>query len=104
RITEKLLANADRCQDASTHFRDAADLGMIALRGGPFPAAALTKARDAYGEDVDRKLTWALTALADSDCLAATATALGMAVSLLDAAMTALRREASAARRGVDPS
>jgi hypothetical protein len=56
RITEKLLANADRCQDRSTAYRDAIDLGMLGLHRGPFLDAALAKAELAYGDGVMVKL------------------------------------------------
>lgn len=78
RVTEKLLANADRCQDSATHYRDAIDLGMLALRRGPLPAAAFEKAHSAYGDDIMRKLAWALDRLADPATADAAATALGM--------------------------
>jgi hypothetical protein len=90
RIAEKLLANADRCQDPSTQFRDAADLGMLALRRGPFPIGAFDKARAAYGADVDLKLEWALAALADPERQMAAATGLGMDAIVLGDALTAL--------------
>lgn len=93
RVAEKLLANADRCRDAATRFRDAADLGMLALRLGPFPTHAFTKARHAYGEDIDHKLAWALAALAAPARAQATAAALGMDSPTLAAALDALRRE-----------
>lgn len=94
RIAEKLLANADRCQDPSTQFRDAADLGMLALRRGAFPAAAFDKARAAYGVDVALKLEWALAALADPGRQMAAANGLGMDALLLRDAITALGQAA----------
>ncbi len=96
RIAEKLLANADRCQDASTQFRDVADLGMLAWHRGPFPDAAFAKAEAAYGADITRKLTWALAALADPARMEATAAGLGMDAATLTGAVSALRREAEA--------
>jgi hypothetical protein len=96
RIAEKLLANADRCQDASTQFRDAADLGMLAWRRGPFPDAAFAKAEAAYGEDIAGKLAWVLAALADPARIAATAAGLGMDSATLTSAIAALRQEAEA--------
>jgi Nucleotidyl transferase AbiEii toxin, Type IV TA system len=94
RVAEKLLANADRCQDLSTHFRDAADLGMLALHRHPLPETAFRKARAAYGDDVPHKLDWALAALADLDRLTETSIALGMDSATLTAAVTALDGEA----------
>jgi hypothetical protein len=95
RVAEKLLANADRCQDSSTHFRDAADLGMLALRRAPLPVSGFRKAQSAYGDDVLHKLDWALSALGDLDRLAETAVALGMDTATLAAALTALGSEAN---------
>jgi hypothetical protein len=93
RIAEKLLANADRCQDRSTAYRDAIDLGMLALHRGPFPDAALTKAELAYGEDVVRKLEWVLERLADAEERGHASVALGMDSLLVDAAARALSSE-----------
>ena len=94
RVAEKLLANADRCQDPSTHFRDAADLGMLALHRTPLPASGFRKAQTAYGDDLLHKLDWALATLADLDRLTETAVALGMDTATLTAAITAFRAEA----------
>jgi Nucleotidyl transferase AbiEii toxin, Type IV TA system len=90
RVAEKLLANADRCQDPSTHFRDAVDLGMLALRQGPLPERAFHKARAAYGDDVMRKLDWVRAQLATPDRRNETAIALGMDSATLAVAATAL--------------
>lgn len=92
RVAEKLLANADRCQDTSTQFRDVADLAMLAWRCAPLPEVAFAKATAAYGEDVARKLTWALAALADPARIAATAAGLGMDAATLTNAFAALRK------------
>lgn len=94
RIAEKLLANADRCQDRATLFRDAVDLGMIALRLGAFPRQAFDKARHAYGSDINAKLTWAAGQLSAMDVRNQTADGLGMDRALLAEAMTALAGEA----------
>ncbi|HEX3573110.1 MAG TPA: nucleotidyl transferase AbiEii/AbiGii toxin family protein [Rhodopila sp.] len=93
RIAETLLANADRCQDQSTAYRDAIDLGMLALRRGPFPEASRLKAEHAYGDDVGRKLAWALERLSHGDVARRAATSLGMDTALLAAAARALTDE-----------
>ena len=93
RITEKMLANADRCQDRSTAYRDAIDLGMLALHRGPFPDTALAKAELAYGDDVIAKLRWVLEQLADAGERRHSSEALGMDPSLLEAAARALAAE-----------
>jgi hypothetical protein len=46
---EKLLANADRWDDASVLYRDAIDLAMMIDQWGPIPDAAIAKAQAAYG-------------------------------------------------------
>jgi hypothetical protein len=93
RVAEKMLANADRCQDRSTAYRDAIDLGMVALRLGGFPAAAQAKAELAYGDDVVGKLEWVLGRLAESGERDFAAAALGMDLALIDAAVQALAVE-----------
>jgi len=63
---EKLLANADRCLDRSVAYRDAIDLGYLALAdGGRFSEAAIAKAEAAYGDDIRRKALIAFERLAD---------------------------------------
>jgi hypothetical protein len=99
RIAEKMLANADRCQDRSTAYRDAIDLGMLALRRGPFPHAALAKAELAYGDDVLGKLRWVLDRLGEAEERRHASEALGMDPSLLDAAARALAAEFPASGR-----
>lgn len=93
RVTEKMLANADRCQDRATSYRDAIDLGMLTWRLGPFPASAVAKAEHAYGEDVRRKLVWVLERLATDDERLFAATTLGMDPVMLAGAVDALRIE-----------
>lgn len=93
RITEKMLANADRCQDRSTSYRDAIDLGMLAHHRGPFPDAALAKAERAYGEDVVRKLEWVLDQLSDPEERRHASAALGMDSLVFDTAVSALAAE-----------
>jgi hypothetical protein len=94
-----MLANADRCQDRSTAYRDAIDLGMLALRRGPFPHAALAKAELAYGDDVLGKLRWVLDRLGEAEERRHASEALGMDPSLLDAAARALAAEFPASGR-----
>ncbi len=60
-FAEKFLANADRGLDASTLSRDAVDLAfMIAAWPGAEAIRGLELARDAYGTEVDRKLSSAV--------------------------------------------
>jgi hypothetical protein len=101
RITEKLLANADRGQDRSTAYRDAIDLGMLALHRGPFPDTAMTKAEHAYGDDVVRKLEWVLARLADVDERRHASAALGMKPRLFEAAARTLLGEFLCLRPGL---
>ena len=100
RIAEKMLANADRCQDRSTACRDAVDLGMLALYRGPFPEASLEKAEHAYGDEVVQKISWVLERLSDDEERGRAATSLGMDRSLLDAAVRALAGEFRCLRPG----
>lgn len=100
RITEKLLANADRGQDRATAYRDVIDLGMLALHRGPFPGAALAKAEQAYGADVALKLEWVLKRLTGADERRHASAALGMEPSLLDAAVCAILGEFRRLRPG----
>ena len=100
RIAEKLLANADRGQDRATAYRDAIDLGMLALYRGPFPGTALAKAEHAYGDDVASKLVWALERLANADESRHASVALGMALPLFEAAARALLGEFRCLRPG----
>jgi hypothetical protein len=90
RIVEKMLANADRCQDRATAYRDAVDLGMLALHRGPFPEVSLKKAEQAYGNDVDQKLLRVMERLSDAEERLHASSTLGMEPALLDAAVRAL--------------
>jgi hypothetical protein len=63
---------------------------MLALRQGPLPEAAVSKALAAYGDDVMRKLEWVRAALADPHRRNETAIALGMDGATLTAAINAL--------------
>ena len=65
-FTEKLLANADRCMDRSVAYRDAIDIGMLIAEHAEIPQSALTKAREAYGDDIERKLIWSATRLREA--------------------------------------
>lgn len=51
-FAEKLLANADRWNDAGVLSRDILDLSMMISRWGPIPAAAWVIAEGAYGDTV----------------------------------------------------
>jgi hypothetical protein len=104
RIAEKLLANADRCQDRSTAYRDAADLGMLALYRGPFPESALLKAEHAYGDEVGRKIAWVLERLSHAGERRIVSSALGMDAGLLHAAARALSGEFRCLRPGWFPA
>jgi len=104
RIAEKMLDNADRCQDRATAYRDAIDLGMLALYRGPFPAAALVKAEHAYGDDVGRKLMWVLDRLSLAEERRGASATLGMDARLLDAAVGALAGELRCLQPSAFPS
>ncbi|MCC2608915.1 nucleotidyl transferase AbiEii/AbiGii toxin family protein [Neorhizobium petrolearium] len=92
-VTEKLLANADRCQDRSVAYRDAFDLGMLMERHGPFPAQAVDKARMAYGTDIQRKLAWVVDRLQDDGERDMAADVLTMQRDIASRAISFLRDE-----------
>lgn len=92
---EKLLANADRGCDRASVYRDAIDLGMIALRRGGIPDSARDKAEQAYGEEVPRVLRWVLERLADPAEARHAVQSLGMARGDVAAARDALQAEAA---------
>jgi hypothetical protein len=94
-FAEKLLANADRCQDRSVASRDAIDLGMLIRGRGPIPAEAVTKAEAAYGPDIRDKLRWIVAAMANANALARAAATLEMPLSLAQDAMAAVAAEAA---------
>jgi hypothetical protein len=92
-FAEKLLANADRCQDRAVAYRNAIDLGMLLMGYGPFPQSAVRKATEAYGSDIERKIGWVLTKLDEAE-LAQAADALQMDDALAVRAIDALRNDA----------
>ena len=65
-FAETMLANSDRGKDSSACYRDALDLGMLALRyGGAIPTQALAKAEAAYGTSIRRDAEWVVNHLAE---------------------------------------
>ncbi|WP_343221556.1 nucleotidyl transferase AbiEii/AbiGii toxin family protein [Mesorhizobium silamurunense] len=92
-FAEKLLANADRCQDRATAYRDAFDLGMLVKAYGKIPADALGKAQAAYGADIQRKVAWVVNRLQDKGELRDAAQALQMDAEAATDAISVLRRE-----------
>lgn len=70
---EKLLANADRGLDRSTMSRDIIDLSMMIDHWGSIPDQAWKKAREAYGEHVDKMYQTSCDLICDRrylmDCL-----------------------------------
>ena len=94
-FAEKLLANADRCQDRAVAYRDAFDLGMLVKAYGKIPTEALDKAQTAYGLDVERKVVWVIDKLRDKGELRAAADVLQMDVAVGTDAISALRKEAA---------
>ncbi|TIU86629.1 MAG: nucleotidyl transferase AbiEii/AbiGii toxin family protein [Mesorhizobium sp.] len=94
-FAEKLLANADRCQDRAVAYRDAFDLGMLVKAYGQIPTEALDKAQAAYGPDIHRKVIWVVDKLRDKDELRDAANILQMDVAVGTDAISALRAEAT---------
>jgi hypothetical protein len=92
-FAEKLLANADRCQDRSTACRDALDLGILVLRNSGIPGESVSKAELAYGSDIGRKVRWVTDHLLSAKELGQAAAALSMDLALAGDAIAALRNE-----------
>ncbi|TPN01535.1 nucleotidyl transferase AbiEii/AbiGii toxin family protein [Mesorhizobium sp. B2-1-3A] len=92
-FAEKLLANADRCQDRATAYRDAIDLGILIGIHGKIPTEALGKAQTAYGTDIQNKVAWVANKLQDRDELHNAAEVLQMDPGLATEAISALRDE-----------
>ncbi len=92
-VTEKLLANADRCQDRSVAYRDAFDLGMMIEHFCALPSELIEKAKADYGSDVEQKLGWITDRLEDDAERRAAADALEMEDATASLAVSALRRE-----------
>ncbi|MET3134798.1 hypothetical protein AAKU55_005100 [Oxalobacteraceae bacterium GrIS 1.11] len=59
-FAEKLLANADRGGDKSTMSRDMIDTAMMMQAWGLIPPESLSKARQAYGQSIDRSYSKSL--------------------------------------------
>jgi hypothetical protein len=90
-FAEKLLANADRCQDRATAYRDAIDLGILIGIYGEIPTEALGKAQGAYGADIQNKVAWVANKLQDRDELRNAAEILQMDPDVAIKAISALR-------------
>lgn len=93
-FAEKLLANADRCQDRATAYRDAIDLGILIDAYGEVPVEALGKAQTAYGPDIQHKVAWVVNKLQDKDLLRNAADVLQMDPNIAINALSTLRDEA----------
>lgn len=92
-FAEKLLANADRCMDRSTAYRDAFDLGRLVEANGSIPDDALSKARAAYGDDIERKAVWVVNKLCDRDEVRYASEALQMNTEVAAKAIASLRED-----------
>ena len=92
-MAEKLLANADRCQDRAVAYRDAIDLGMLVEHYGSIPDKAIDKTKIAYGEDIGRKAAWVTERLTDTAELSYATDALLMEPIDAARAAAALSRE-----------
>ncbi|MEP6566167.1 MAG: nucleotidyl transferase AbiEii/AbiGii toxin family protein [Mesorhizobium sp.] len=92
-FAEKLLANADRCQDRATAYRDAVDLGMLVDAYEEIPIDALGKAQTAYGPDIQHKVAWVVNRLRDRQELQNAAEVLQMDIGAAVGAISTLRNE-----------
>ncbi|HRI62691.1 MAG TPA: nucleotidyl transferase AbiEii/AbiGii toxin family protein [Polyangium sp.] len=68
-VATKLIANDDRFREESALARDVIDLIMLEHELGELPAAGWAKARQAYGESIDRIYYRALQRLRDDSAL-----------------------------------
>lgn len=68
-FAEKLLANADRWNDAGVLSRDILDLSMMISRWGPIPAAAWVIAEGAYGDTVRKAYDKAVERISNPEWL-----------------------------------
>lgn len=68
-LAEKLLANADRWNDAAVLSRDILDLSMMMSRWGPIPDAAWAIAEGAYGDSVRKSFLKAVERIRNPDWL-----------------------------------
>lgn len=93
-FAEKLLANADRCQDRAVAYRDVIDLGVLVLNHCEVPIVAVEKAEAAYGSDIGRKVQWVANHLVSArDEVAWAAGVLRMDVAYAAKAIAAARDE-----------
>ncbi len=90
-FAEKLLANADRCQDRAVAYRDAIDLGRLVEAHGSIPDDAIEISEAAYGHDIARKLTWVLNRLQRPEELRHAAQSLDMDLDTARSSIHALR-------------
>ncbi len=93
-FAEKLLANADRCQDRAVSYRDAIDLGRLVLAYGSIPPRAVEAAEEAYGKDVARFMVWVLNHLQDTSHVRFAAEALDMDFEAANESIITLRHAA----------
>lgn len=92
-MAEKLLANADRCQDRAVAYRDAIDLGMLISHHGEIPRETVAKVEAAYGADIAHKAAWVINKLHDGAERQHAIDALQMQQEDAVRAISALRRD-----------
>ncbi|WP_246672915.1 nucleotidyl transferase AbiEii/AbiGii toxin family protein [Mesorhizobium sp. B2-3-11] len=95
-FAEKLLANADRCQDRAVGYRDAIDLGMLVSACREIPNDAVAKAQATYGQDVQHKVAWVVNKLRETVELSYAAEILQMQADKASDAISFLRTKAFA--------
>lgn len=93
-FAEKLLANADRCQDRAVAYRDAIDLGRLVETYEAIPDTAVKAAEGAYGKDIARFMAWVLNRLRDRNEIRYAAEALDMDFDAAAGAVAVLRQAA----------
>ncbi|PJC99805.1 hypothetical protein GQ37_005735 [Janthinobacterium sp. BJB1] len=101
---EKLLANADRCDDLSMLSRDAIDLAMLIGHWGAIPEEAWIKARRPYGESIDAAYSKANELLNDSDYLASCLKKMHMEPALVESIPELLRSSVPTSKPDCSPT
>jgi hypothetical protein len=81
---EKLLANADRYLDVGVASRDIIDLAMMIDGWGAIPTQAWNKARDAYGDTIDKAFNGAIKKICERGYLVACVKKMNMEEAFVD--------------------
>jgi hypothetical protein len=100
---EKLLANADRGLDRSTHSRDIVDLAMTIIGWGPLANNVWEKVKDSYGDHVVEQFYKVRDMVSDNEYLGSCLAAMSMESALAPKIQEALWRQQGEANSAMDP-